>query len=131
MITQRLSLRFDEAMCEKLMAVSDDGDIYSRLAKNAEDYKALHDELQDIFGIGFAMPEIDFGTNDAIVMFSDERSGSNTLDLMEVMQTNETIQASIKRTRGLTMDMAYTLIVIPVDKTTATKARGIIYEDPR
>ena len=58
-----------------------------------------------------------FKDNNLIMMFSDERSGSNSLTLEDINIENNLINISITRKRGLTMDMAYLFMFIDTDKS--------------
>ncbi len=56
-----------------------------------------------------------FNNKALIILFSDERSGSNKLKLENMYTHDDCIQIEFKRKRGLTMDMAYLLIFLEVD----------------
>ena len=58
-----------------------------------------------------------FAEHGLILLFSDERSGSNRLSL-ESVETDEdkNVRVKILRDRGLTMDMAYLFLFIEMEK---------------
>ena len=56
-----------------------------------------------------------FVDNSLIVMFNDERSGSNRLAISDVSIVDNNIDITINRERELTMDMAYLVMFYEVD----------------
>ena len=113
----RTSFRFEEETYRYLDALSDhpigDSYIFSKVFVSFEDFdRFLKDEQ-----IGLAetflqrtealYDEAFFQEHSLVVMFSDERSGSNQLTLESVQTEGDTILLEIARERGLTMDMAY------------------------
>ena len=63
-----------------------------------------------------------FLENDLIILFNDERSGSNVLDLKGIEEREDEVILTISRKRGLTMDMAYILLLAQIGK-------GLLPED--
>ncbi len=118
----RLSLRYDETLQEKLATLSDDPHLFTRLIHDPQAYQNLHAAMEEAMKATIEFPEIDFETNDAVVIFSIERSGSNCLSIDQIRQEDKVLHVVLQREHGLTMDIGYFLIVIATEKTDANKA---------
>ena len=60
------------------------------------------------------------------VLFSDERSGSNRIELKSAQASGESVEIEMSRHRGLTMDMAYTFFVLAVPQTVSRVAKALV-----
>lgn len=81
----------------------------------------------------FAMYGADyFETCALIVIYTDERSGSNKLELTGSSVTDNVLNINLKRKRGLTMDMSLRMLFVEAKKENvgnATKVLTFITED--
>ena len=111
----------------------EDNQIFSKVFNDYEDFYnfiinlpfTLKDEFKNEL---FSSYNSDyFINNNLVMMFSDERSGSNKLTIEDVTTEDKQINISLLRKRGLTMDMAYLFMFIDVDKT-IEKSKVIINE---
>ena len=97
--------------------------IFSKVFNNYEDFYNfiinlpfnLEDEFKEEIFTSYNIDFFEF--NNLVMMFSDERSGSNKLSIEDIALEDELINISILRKRGLTMDMAYLFMFMDVDKT--------------
>ena len=91
-------------------------EIFAKICHNIEDYNSLTNELKEVLGVDDDVFEIldeeYFNEDNLIIMFSDERSGSNKLELKDISLDKDIINISIEREKGLTMDMAYLFMFI-------------------
>ena len=134
LIIKRTQLSFDEEQFQFLNERSDhpieDGYIFSRLIKDHSELASLLAELQKGLGISdqFSQdvlsewPEDRFAQHRLVLMFSDERSGSNTLTLEKAETVDDRICLSISRQRGLTMDMAYLFLFYETEDCSAERS---------
>ena len=73
-----------------------------------------------------------FETCALIVIFTDERSGANKLELTDCSVTDDVLNINLKRRRGLTMDMSLRMLFVEAKKENignAAKVLTFITED--
>ena len=131
---KRTHLSFDEEQFQFLNERSDhpitDGFIFSRLIKDHSELASFLAELQKGLGISDRLsqevlsewPEKRFAQHRLVLMFSDERSGSNILTLEKAETVGDLIRLSINRQRGLTMDLAYLFLFYETEDCSATRS---------
>ena len=134
LITVRTHLSYGNEEFEFLSKHSDhpieDGYIFSRLIKDHSELASLLAELQKGLGISDQFtqdvlsewPQVRFAQHRLVLMFSDERSGSNTLTLEKAETMDDRICLSISRQRGLTMDMAYLFLFYETEDCSAERS---------
>ena len=141
LIIKRCHADYDIETIETLSKISDyplihellEDQIFSKLVSSKEEYNNLINELKEILCFEDVFEDLDdnyFDDKNLIIMFSDERSGSNKLELKDISLVDDTINVLIERTRGLTMDMAYLFILLETDiKADKVKTRIITKQD--
>ena len=134
LLIKRTHLSFDEEQFQFLNERSDhpieDGYIFSRLIKDHSELASFLAELQKGLGISERLaqailsewPEERFTRHRLVLMFSDERSGSNTLTLEKAETVDGLIRLSINRQRGLTMDLAYLFLFYETEDCSVVKS---------
>ena len=65
-----------------------------------------------------------------VLLFSDERSGSNRLALTQAMVSGDRIHLELERERGLTMDMAYLFLFYPLNSGSVHTSSAHITNKP-
>ncbi len=138
LIIKRTHLSFDEEQFQFLNERSDhpigDGFVFSRLIKDPSELSSFLAELQKGLGISDSFadeirsewPEERFQQHRLVLMFSDERSGSNVLTLENAETDGDLIRLSISRQRGLTMDMAYLFLFYETEDCTASRSEVMV-----
>lgn len=141
LIIKRCHANYDIETIETLSKISDyplihellEDQIFSKLVSSKEEYNNLINELKEILCFEDVFEDLDdnyFDDKNLIIMFSDERSGSNKLELKDISLVDDTINVLIERTRGLTMDMAYLFILLETDiKADKVKTKIITKQD--
>lgn len=141
LIIKRCHVDYDIETIETLSKISDyplihellEDQIFSKLVSSKEEYNNLINELKEILCFEDVFEDLDdnyFDDKNLIIMFSDERSGSNKLELKDISLVDDTINVLIERTRGLTMDMAYLFILLETDiKADKVKTKIITKQD--
>lgn len=137
LIIKRSHISFDENHLNYLNEHSDfplshdylKDEIFAKICDSLEEYNSLTNELKEVLGVDDDVFEIldeeYFNEDNLIIMFSDERSGSNKLELKDIYIENNIINVLIERERGLTMDMSYLFLFIKTSLC-ANKAKAII-----
>ena len=113
-----------EKLMNYLSEISDheivDGYIFSRVFKNYENYVDfvgkldVDEEVKKDFVEMY--DEKYFVDKSLLVMFSDERSGGNRLELVSENIKDGLLSIVIERERGFTMDMAYLFMFYEIQK---------------
>ena len=129
LIIKRAHLSFDDAIYEFLNNLSDhpiiDGYIFSRIFNDKEELCLFFNHLEQ----SELIEEYDedyFKDHKLLVMFSDERSGSNKLEINDVEIKDNTISIVIDRERGLTMDMSYLFMFYEIDDKNVNNSKVLI-----
>jgi hypothetical protein len=132
LIIKRTNISFGNEEYEYLNSVSDhplcDGFIFSKLFQSAESFAAFINELKLNVSDEFRKELCEtydqeyFRSHSLVLMFSDERSGSNRLSLMKAEISDECLRLEIERERGMTMDMAYLFLLYETEKRQATRS---------
>ncbi|MBR5754567.1 MAG: hypothetical protein IKX97_01920 [Erysipelotrichaceae bacterium] len=126
LVTRRTHVSYDQQQIDYLDSISDheisEGYIFSKLVRDLDELKELLAGLEENLDVSSDLSKeiIDnyreILENDSLaVMFSDERSGSNVLTLKDAKIEGDAVSIEIERERGLTMDMAYTFLFLPVE----------------
>ena len=128
LIIKRTHVSFGEEQFQFLSAHSDhplaDGFIFSRVFCDADSFQSFLALLKEQLALteefcSFAeqtFPAEFFRDQSLVLMFSDERSGANRLTLHACQCEADTVHLTIDRERGLTMDMAYLFLFLPLDR---------------
>ena len=123
----RTHVSFGETQYAFLNACSDhpiqDGFIFSKVFTSDSSLTAFLQTMKNTLSLSETFVEevtrkysSDFFAQQSLVLlFSDERSGSNRLTLRKVDVTDGRIHLEIERERGLTMDMAYLFLFYPLN----------------
>lgn len=142
LIIKRIHLSFGNEEYDWLNSKSDhpmeEGYIFSRVFTAADAFTSFLRELQSALSaseefISECEVRYDaayFSEKSLVLMFSDERSGSNRLTLDSAEAAEGLMSVTILRQRGLTMDMAYLFLFLETDEKNISRSEVLIKNDP-
>ncbi|MBR2781232.1 MAG: hypothetical protein IKD81_07480 [Eubacteriaceae bacterium] len=126
LIPVRAFISPNEAFFEEFAKLSDTplintrgtGSMFSLICPDRDAFDSLLGEIgmheEDTPRLRETFDKLSLGGRPVAVFFSDERSGSNRIDLMSANEEGESLSVEMIRRRGLTMDMAYTFFFMTV-----------------
>ena len=129
LIIKRAHISFDDTTYDFLNNLSDypmiDGYIFSKIFDKKEELCLFFNHLEQ----SELIEEYDedyFKDHKLLVMFSDERSGSNKLEINDIEIKDNAISIIIDRERGLTMDMSYLFMFYEIDDKNVNNSKVLI-----
>ncbi len=142
LMIRRTHLSLGDAEYQWLSSRSDhpieNGYLFSRILTSKDALTSLLNELIKYIGLADTaaeeikalFPAAFFEKNVLLLMFSDERSGSNQLRTGEERIEEDTVFLTLIRTRGLTMDMAYLFLMLPIAQCSVKRSEVNVINEP-